>query len=130
MTTEYAMLLASLGLYFVLSLIPAARLWRAMGIAQTGPRDNLPEFTRKQTRDERALANLQESLILFIPLVLMAQHLGVINDWTKYGAEVFFGARVAHAVFYFLGVPVVKSLSYLAGVVGMGMIAFQLVLIM
>lgn len=129
MTTELAMLLASLGLYFVLSLIPAARVWRAMGIAQTGPRDELPDFTRKETRDERALANLQESLIIFIPLVLMTHQLGVINDWTKYGAEIFFGARVAHAICYFLGVPVVKSLAYLAGVVGMGMIAVQLLLI-
>ena len=130
MTTELSMLLASLGLYFILSLLPAARIWRAIGLAQTGPRDELPDFSRRETRDERALANLGEGLIVFIPLVLMAHQLGVINNWTKLGAEVFFGARLAHAICYLTGIPVVKGLSYLAGVVGMGMIAWQLLLIL
>ena len=127
MTTELTMLLASLGLYLLLSFLPMLRVLFAAGPAATmSSRDALPDFTAKQRRDERALANLGEALMIFAPLVLIAAHLGVESAMTRYGAEVFFGARLAHAIFYLAGVPYVKSASYIAGLVGMGMIASQL----
>jgi uncharacterized MAPEG superfamily protein len=42
---------------------------------------------------------------------------------TALGAAIFFFARVAHAVLYTFGVPVARTLSFAAGLVGCFMIA-------
>lgn len=128
MTTEFMMLLGAVALYFLLSLGPAVAALVQNGFFKLlGSRDDVAPRSGKSARADRALANHGEALMMFAPVVLVADALGVQTDLTKLGAEVFLGGRVAHAICYLLGIPVVRSLSYTAGMVGIGMIAYEVI---
>jgi uncharacterized MAPEG superfamily protein len=78
-------------------------------------------------RAARAHRNMIENLAPFAVLVLVAHVAGKANELTALGAMIFFYARVAFAVLYVAGVPWLRSLAYAAGIVGMIIIAIQLV---
>ncbi len=127
MTPELTLLLWSTILTFVLILVPAGMGIRENGgPAQAGPRDDLPEPSVLRKRATRLAENMLENFVLFAALVLVAHAAGVSNDMTILGAQIFFYARVAHAVIYLAGWPHVRPLVWLAGVIGMAMIAWQL----
>lgn len=127
MTPELTLLLWSTILTFVLIIIPAGMgIKENGGPAQAGARDNLPEPSVLRKRATRLAVNMKENLLLFAALVLTANAAGVSNDMTVLGAQIFFYARVAHAVIYLAGWPIVRPLVWLAGVIGMGMIAAQI----
>jgi uncharacterized MAPEG superfamily protein len=42
----------------------------------------------------------------------------VSNEWTVLGAQLFFYSRVAHAVIYLAGLPMVRPLAYFIGLAG------------
>jgi uncharacterized MAPEG superfamily protein len=44
--------------------------------------------------------------------------LGISNDLTVWGAQMFFYSRVAHAVVYLAGLPKVRPLVWAIGIVG------------
>jgi len=127
MTPELTLLVWSTLLAFVLIMIPAGMgIKENGGPAQAGPRDELPESSVLRKRATRLAENMLENLVLFGALILIASAAGVSNDMTILGAQIFFYARVVHAVIYLAGWPFVRPLAWLAGVVGMGMIAIQL----
>jgi len=127
MTAELTLLLWSTILTFVLIMIPAGMgIKENGGPAQAGPRDDLPEPSVLRKRATRLAVNMKENFVLFAAVVLVANAAGVSNDMTVLGAQIFFYARIAHAVVYLAGWPHVRPLIWLAGVIGMGMIAAQL----
>ncbi len=127
MTPELLLLLYSVILTFILIMIPAGNALISNGAAaQGGPRDNLPEPSVLNKRATRLSNNMLENMVLFAPLVLMAHVADASNATTLLGAQIFFYARIVHAVVYLAGLPWVRPLAWVVGVVGMGMIAFQL----
>ena len=127
MIPELTLLLWRTILTFVLIMIPAGMgIKENGGPAQAGPRDDLPESSVLRKRPTRLAVNMKENLVLFGLLVLTAHAAGVSNDTTILGAQIFFYARVAHAVVYLAGWPIIRPLIWLAGVIGMGMIAAQM----
>jgi uncharacterized MAPEG superfamily protein len=70
--------------------------------------------------------NYRENLWFFAPLVLIAALTNVSNEWTVLGARLFFYSRVAHAVIYMAGWPMIRPLFWFVGVVGCGMIFLAL----
>jgi len=127
MTPELTLLLWSTILTFVLIMIPAGMgIKENGGPAQAGPRDDLPEPSVLRKRATRLSENMLENMVLFAALVLTANAAGVSNDTTVLGAQIFFYARIAHAVIYLAGWPFVRPLVWFAGVIGMGMIAAQM----
>ena len=78
-------------------------------------------------RAERAHSNMLESLVLFAILVLVAQAAGVRNAMTLLGAQLFFWGRVGHAVLYIAGIPWARTAAWVVSVVGLILIAWQLV---
>lgn len=96
-------------------------------MAQAGNRDSLPEPTVLRKRLQRLSANMQENLVLFAIVVLVANAAGVANDATALGASVFFYARVAHAIVYGFGWPAIRPLFYAAGLYGIVVIAIQVI---
>ena len=64
--------------------------------------------------------------MLLSPLVLIAAIVGISNQWTILGAQIFLYARVAHAIWYAFGWPLVRPLFWFAGVIGCGMIFLAL----
>ncbi len=94
-------------------------------MVQAGSRDNLPEPTVLRKRLQRLIANLQEILVMFAAVVLVAHAAGVSNDSTALYASLFFYARVAHAIVYAAGWPMIRPLFYFIGLYGTVAIALQ-----
>jgi uncharacterized MAPEG superfamily protein len=62
-----------------------------------------------------AHSNAVENLIIFAPLVLLLDALGHSTQWTVLACAVYFWSRLAHAIVYTLGLPVVRTLAFAVG---------------
>lgn len=97
------------------------REWTPEGMkAGLSNRDDLPKATPLGGRAQRAAANSIEALVLFVPLALVAQLAGSVEE-VMLGATVFFWARVAYLPIYLAGVIYVRSLVWGVGVLGLAM---------
>jgi uncharacterized MAPEG superfamily protein len=128
MTIELTMLVYSVALLFLLILIQALAGVLAQGLLQmAGPRDNLPDPKPFQARTKRIVDNHREGLALFAPLVLVAALAQISNPWTVLGAQLFFYARLVHALLYLGGVPWIRPLAWGAGIAGTALVFAPLV---
>lgn len=129
MTTELTMLLYSVILAFVIVGLPATdSILRNGVIAMMGNRDSgLAEPSVWNKRAKRASANMAENLLWFAALVLIAHAAGISTENTVLGAQLFFWGRVGHAATYVAGVPHVRTVAWAVAVVGMVMIALELI---
>ncbi len=119
MPLELLMLALSVALLFVLIVIQAAAGAQAQGLdVMAGHRDDMKAPSAWQARTKRCVDNHREGLILFAPLILVAAQLGISNDLTVWGAQLFFYSRVAHAVVYLAGLPKIRPLVWAIGIVG------------
>jgi uncharacterized MAPEG superfamily protein len=66
-------------------------------------------------RARRAHANAIENLAVFAPLVLVAALVGLSTPATTAAAWTYVFARVAHYIIYTAGIPVLRTLAFLAG---------------
>jgi uncharacterized MAPEG superfamily protein len=110
--------------WLVLTIIQTGLLWvpyivdRVMvrGLAATldnpGP-NALPQSPWAQ-RLMAAHTNAVENLVLFAPLVLILHVLQISTAMTITACVLYFSSRLAHAVIYAWGVPVFRTLSWLA----------------
>lgn len=62
-----------------------------------------------------AHSNAVENLVVFAPLALMVHSLGLANPVTASAAALFFASRLAHALVYTLGVPLLRTLAFVVG---------------
>lgn len=124
MTTELTMLAWTLVLAFVhIAAFSTARTAQYGTRWNMGARDGaMPPLSPLADRLGRAQANLFETLPLFIGAVLLAHAADVGTAHTVLGAELYFWARVLYLPLYALGVPVVRTLVWLASVAGLAMI--------
>lgn len=128
MSSEMTLLLWSVALTFgqmlisVLAALPQCGLPKLMG-----NRDDLPPLTGLAGRAKRAHANMLESLVLFAILVLSAKAMGISNDMTLLGAQLFFFARLAYAAIYVVGLPWIRTGVWAVSVVGLVLIFLQLI---
>ena len=128
MTPELIYLVWSAVLTFVLMLIAVSGATLQVGLPTlAGNREGMPDMTSWAGRAQRAHRNMLENLILFAILVLVAQAAGVRNGMTLLGAQLFFWGRVAHAVLYIAGIPWARTAAWVVSVVGLILIAWQLV---
>ena len=128
MSLDLKYLLFAVLLTFVQVLIAAASANQAVGLPTlAGNREGLPEFTGFAGRARRAHLNMIENMVLFTALVLVAAVAGKANAMTAMGALVFFWARLVYAVIYLLGLPWLRTVAWAVSVVGMVMIALQLI---
>lgn len=119
MTTELTMLVYAAVLLIVLIGIQASVGVTVMGFkTSAGPRDEMPPPTPFQARTKRVVDNHREGLTVFAPIVLAAAVAGVSNDWTALGAQLFFYSRVAHAVIYLTGAPLIWPIAFFVGIAG------------
>lgn len=91
-----------------------------------GPRDEQKPVDGVGGRVIRSFANYMQTFPFFAAAVLTAHAAGV-HDWlTIYGAWIYLIARIAYVGLYIAGTPVVRTLAFLAGVVGIVMILVAL----
>ncbi len=126
MSVELTMLLYSAILLFAIILTQAAFAIIQNGLmTQAGSRDSLPVPSVFRLRLQRLTANMQENLVVFACVVLVANAADVSNETTALGAAIFFYARVAHAIIYAAGWPMIRPLAYLVSLYGMIIIALE-----
>ena len=127
MSVELMMLVYSALLLLLIILAQAGLAIGQNGLmAQAGSRDSLAEPSVVRKRLQRLTANMQENLIIFSIVVLAANAAGISNETTVLGASLFFYARLAHAVVYAAGWPMIRPLFYFVGVYGMVVIALEM----
>lgn len=127
MTPDLKYLLFSVVLTFVQVLISAALANQAVGLPTlAGNREGLGELPGVAGRARRAHLNMVENMVLFTALVLIAAAAGKANAMTALGAAIFFWGRLAYAAVYLAGVAWVRTVCWFASVIGMVMIALQL----
>ena len=100
------------------------RLWTMKGMKiGLGNRDNVPLPTPLSGRADRAAMNTLENFVLFAALAVTAHSAGVDSAQVALGAKIFFWARVAYLLAYLLGITYLRTLIWMVGLAGMGMIA-------
>ncbi|MBV9971420.1 MAG: MAPEG family protein, partial [Xanthobacteraceae bacterium] len=118
MTVEFKLLIWSLALTFVQMLIATVGTLLHFGPSKAaGNREWLPELPGWAGRARRAHLNMIENMVLFVPLILIADIAGRDNAMTERGAELFFWARLAYAAIYLAGIPYLRTLAWIVSAV-------------
>lgn len=91
-----------------------------------GNRENFAPPSGWMGRGLRAHKNMVENLLPFAALVLAVVVAGKTSSMTATAVQLFFWARLLHALVYIAGVAWVRTLGYALGVVAMAMLAVAL----
>ena len=96
-------------------------------VENLGPRDQMRPLTLVGQRAARALANMQEALPVFLALALMNMIAAPGAPDAVIGAWIFLAARVLYVPVYLAGISVVRTLIWIAGVVGLILMLIPLI---
>lgn len=118
-----ALLCLLLWVPYILATIQVRGVGGALGYP-SGTAADLPAWAQ---RCNRAHLNLVENLSPFAVFVLVAHVLGLSNELTVLGAQLFFWSRVLQSVTFWVGIPVVRSLAFTAGLVGNLMVFWAII---
>src|SRR5690349_15687265 len=103
------LILYVLGLFVLQTLLPACFRYfggegiKVRGLIALGPRDSQPPQSLIGERSQRALANMQEALPVFLTLALLHVFRGTDSTQAIHGAWVFLLARVLYIPAYLSG---------------------------
>ena len=128
MKPELNLLVWATALAVVQVLVAVTAAFTQVGLMKlVGNRDDMPKLVGWVGRAERAHINILQNLVLFDVLVIVAVLTNRTNDMTLLGAQLFFWGRVAYALIYLAGLPWLRTLSWVASVVGLLLIFLQLI---
>lgn len=96
---------------YVVARMTTHGVLRAIG----APGPGYPSDALWADRARRAHLNAIENLAVFAPLVLVAAIIELSTRVTVLSAQIYVVARLAHYVIYVAGIPVVRTLAFLAG---------------
>lgn len=128
MSVELSMLMWSGVLLLVLVVMSATAGTLTMGMSWGfSNRDETASLEGWGARAKRCYLNHMENTVIFAAILLPISLSGTSNDMTVLGAQIFLGARVAHAIIYVAGITLLglRTLAYFAGVIGTVMILIQ-----
>jgi len=117
MTRELFWLTATValtGLLWIPYILDRCRVRGLMG-AMDNPKPGDTPQAPWATRLYFAHTNAVENLIIFAPLVLILDAINADSRVTAIACATYFWARLAHAIVYTLGVPVLRTLAFLVG---------------
>ena len=92
-----------------------------------GNRDDLPKMSVLAGRLDRAKNNMLEALPIFLALALLALVKGGDMSGVTKAASIFLIARVVYVPAYVSGVPLLRSLVWLAGIASLVVMALYLI---
>ncbi len=121
-------LLAGMALYLINVHLAGMLLLLQVGpVTHSGPRDSLPAAGPYRARALRAADNFAENLPVFLGLGLLALVVeGADLAQAILGAQIFVLTRIAYIAVYVAGVPLVRSVIFTAGFIGLVMMALAL----
>ncbi len=73
-----------------------------------------------------AHTNAVDNLVTFGPLVLILNTLDISTRTTAIACAVYFWSRLAHAIIYALGIPVLRTLSFTVGFIAQLVLVFAI----
>ena len=104
------------GLLWVPYILDRIMVRGRMGALANPAPDDAPQSAWAQ-RLQRAHVNAVENLVIFAALVLTLQVMQHATASTAIACAVYFWARLAHAVIYTAGIPVLRTLAFAVGFV-------------
>lgn len=119
MSQEMLYLFGSVVILLVLIAVQATSTVFANGVKWgLGPRDEAAKQDVFSGRARRTVQNHIEGLVLFGFAILLIETSGLNSGLSKAGAALYFWARLAFAPAYLLGIPVVRTLIWAVGLLG------------
>jgi uncharacterized MAPEG superfamily protein len=103
----------------ILNRLAEMGVWTALKNPQPDTRPHAEWAYRLSAAHRNAL----ENLAVFAPLALTVHIAGIGTAGTAAWSLVFFGARVAHAVIYTFGVPLLRTIAFVIGFAAQVMLA-------
>jgi uncharacterized MAPEG superfamily protein len=123
--------------YLALTAGLAAILWipNVLGIVATHGMPTPADFreaaekplTGWAQRAKRTHLNMVENLAHFAALVIVAHLAGKANEVTALWVQIFFWARVGHAIVFYAGIPYLRTLAFTIGFIAEVVIFVQIV---
>ncbi len=128
MTTETLIILLTFVLSWIYYFMPSPFVARRVGArALVGPRDNIkPADSVMEQRALRATANFKETLPWAIGLLILVQVTGDANATTALGGWLYLISRIIYIPAYLLGTSYLRSIVWTVSIIGLIMIAAQL----
>ncbi len=114
-----------LGLVHAIATGQITTAQKGLGYAMSA-RDERQPLEGVGARVERAFGNYLQTFPFFAAAVLAAHAAGRHSGLTTSGAALYFWCRVAYVPIYAAGITVVRTLLFLGGVVGIGMLLWAL----
>ena len=116
-----SILFLTLGLYFVQMLLPPAfdYVWQGQFYRALGSRDKPPPATVHGNRARRALSNMTENLLLFLPLAVLIIAMDKSGALAISGGLTFFFSRAAYLWLYLKGIPTMRSIAWPTALFGL-----------
>ena len=102
------------GLMWVPYILDRIKVRGLMGTLANPSRNEKPQSPWAQ-RLYFAHTNAVDNLVVFAPLVLILDAQGYSTRGTVIACAVYFWARLAHAIVYAMGIPVVRTLAFSVG---------------
>ena len=102
------------GVLWIPYIIDRCMVRGLMGAMANPTRDDKPHSPWAQ-RLLFAHENAVENLVIFAPLVIILDIMGHSTQSTVIACAVYFWARLAHAIIYALGIPVLRTLAFTVG---------------
>ena len=116
---------AMTGLLWVPYILDRCAARGLMGAMANPAADDEPQSDWAQ-RMMAAHGNAVENLVIFAPLVLIAQALNVHTAATAFACALYFWCRLAHAAVYTAGLPVARTLAFAGGWVAQVMLVLAI----
>ena len=127
MTVELTYLTYAVILLFVHMFVQASFSDLSKGILWAiGPQDEPREQNIVAGRIQRALTNYVFNLSAFVALALILKVTELGTEGTALGAAVWFWARVAYVPAYASGIPFLRTLAWVASLIGILMMILPL----
>ena len=109
---------------FIATRYKTAQYGRAWNV---GARDeDLPPANVMTGRTARAQANFAETFPIAIVALLGVVIAGRTSAWTALGGWIWLGARIVYLPLYAVGVPVIRTIVWTIGLVGIAMVLWPL----
>lgn len=127
MRTEILMLVLSvaLGLIHILSAAQAATKQRGIKWNLSSRESEMPPLSGLAGRLDRALQNFKETFPLFIAAVVVVIATDRYGTVSEIGSVLYLVARTAYLPVYAMGIKVIRSLLWLASVIGIVLVVSQ-----
>ena len=113
------------GLMWVPYILNRAQVRGLTGAMANPSRNDKPQ-SEWANRMMFAHDNAVENLVIFAPLVLILNAIDYSSKWTVLACAVYFWSRLAHALVYTFGIPVLRTLTFTIGFLAQAVLALAI----